>query len=306
MTTTIDSNPLPQSGQLSLFNVDDYNDHRPAPERVAAAHGFALAFHEDADGDIDHRWYAVQDWIRGVSHSDDPSKFWDAMKRRLKKAGVETSTWCRSLKYLATDGKTYKRDHAQAETLYAITQRMDANTPLRDAILRYLAKAGVRMDQYRRDPEKMVNDAIASFKKQGKDELWIADRLGGIVERNEFTASLKRNIIDLIPSFHYGQATNLVSRGLWHRDTKQLRQEIGIKPSQNLRDFQTRQALHYIGIAEATISDMLNERQSMNWQQAMEIIELVSAAIGVQSDALGKLMGIDLATGKPLLTGGAR
>src|SRR4051794_16526851 len=90
--------PLPQ----------DTNDKRPLPEIIADHYGFPLAYH-DVDGE---RYYAVQDWIRGVAHSIDASKYWDALKRRLKKAEIEISTLYRGLSYTANDGKIYKRDHA--------------------------------------------------------------------------------------------------------------------------------------------------------------------------------------------------
>src|SRR5258706_7860718 len=104
------------------FPIHNQNDKRPLPEIVAEHYGFPLAFVDIEDG---KRFYAVQDWIRGVAQSPDPSKFWGAMKKRLKKAGIETSTWCRSLPYLASDGKTYKRDHTEVTGLYQLTQRMD-------------------------------------------------------------------------------------------------------------------------------------------------------------------------------------
>ena len=118
--------------QLSLFDPTDYIDNRPAPEIIAARHGFALAFHEDADELPDRRWYAVQDWIKGIAQTDNPRAFWSEMKKRLKKGGIELSTSCLQFPYRAANGKTYKIDHAQADTLYQIVQRMDANTPLRD------------------------------------------------------------------------------------------------------------------------------------------------------------------------------
>lgn len=39
---------------------------------------------------------------------------------------------CAKLKYRATDGKNYTMDFADAKTLYTITQRMDAETGIRN------------------------------------------------------------------------------------------------------------------------------------------------------------------------------
>src|SRR5579859_8190769 len=106
--TMSDSTPNPVSFPL------DSNDDRPLPERIAELYGFPLAYHDLEDG---KRYYAVQDWIIGVAQPPDVGKFWHDIKRRMKKAGIETSFFCRSLPYRSRDGKTYKREHADAEAL---------------------------------------------------------------------------------------------------------------------------------------------------------------------------------------------
>jgi hypothetical protein len=130
------------------------------PERIAAQHGFPLAHKDHEDG---RRYYAVQDWIAGVAQpASHPGQFWNEMKKRLKKAGIELSTWCLKFSYRASNGKEYQMDHADAETLYRITQRMDANTGLRNKILAYLAAAGVAIDEMARDPYTAQEMAIIS------------------------------------------------------------------------------------------------------------------------------------------------
>jgi len=105
----------PNQLPLHPFSKDD----RPLPEIVADGNPdpdtgwpvFPLAW-RDVEG---IRYYAIQDRIRGVVQPADARKFWNAMKRRLKKTELETSTWCRHLPYRAMDGKTYQRGHTDAE-----------------------------------------------------------------------------------------------------------------------------------------------------------------------------------------------
>jgi hypothetical protein len=78
----------------------DPNDKRPLPEIIAAYCGFPLAS-KPAEG---KQYYAIQDWIRGVAQTNEPRKFWDQMKRRLKKAGVELSLSYRQFSYTASAG----------------------------------------------------------------------------------------------------------------------------------------------------------------------------------------------------------
>ncbi|MHB8624909.1 MAG: hypothetical protein ACYDBJ_03590 [Aggregatilineales bacterium] len=69
-------------------------DKRPLPEIVADGNSepgsgwpaFPLAY-QDVEG---KRYYAVQDWIRGVAQLEsatESSKFWHDIKRRFKLAG---------------------------------------------------------------------------------------------------------------------------------------------------------------------------------------------------------------------------
>jgi hypothetical protein len=91
------------------FNADD---PRPLPELIATGNpdpidgwpDFPLQVHE-IEG---VRYYAVQDWIRGVGQTQDPSTFWVKMKYRLRKARIELLPPCQKLPYISTDGKRYK------------------------------------------------------------------------------------------------------------------------------------------------------------------------------------------------------
>jgi hypothetical protein len=221
------SSPLPVS-----FNPDD---NRPLPELIALGNpdpvdgwpAFPLQFH-----DVESvRYYAVQDWIRGVGQTENPRNFWMRMKTRLKKANIQLSPPCVQLKYLATDGKRYTIDFAAAEALYVITQRMDANTGVRDRILRYLAHAGVIVDEARLDPTSilgkafgpnpslMIEAGIEGYRAQGKSDAWIASRILGIHQRKIFTATFQKSLRNKPSSWQFAQITDTLRLGVWKRDT---------------------------------------------------------------------------------------
>lgn len=284
--------------QLALWEGFDQST-RPLPELISVNYGFPLAHH-----DVEHvRYYAVQDWIRGVAQSPEPRKFWDAMKRRLKKAEIEMSTWCRPLPYRAGDGKNYKRDHATAEGLYLITQRMDADTGIRDKILRYLARSGVALDEMRRDPGKAIDAGVAAYRLKGKDDQWISARIDGKLKRNQFTAALHASLADPQP-IHFAQATDDVSTGLFARTTARLKTELGLSKGANLRDFLPTLALAYLAITEEVIAQQLGIKTELTWDEAEQIIRKVAALIRPQVQATSQHLGVDVATGRPLLKGG--
>lgn len=280
-----------------LIPLPDSNDPRKLPLLIAEYCGFKLAYH-DVD---EERYYSVFDWVAGIAHSSDPSKFWDAMKRRLKKAGYELSTWCRKFSYTAENGRTYKMDHASENYLYQITQRMDANTGIRDQILQYLSKAGVLVDDIRIDPDKAMEIAIEGYRRMGKDDRWIGARLNGKIKRERFTSALKASVADYLTQRHYAVATDDIYLGLWKRTAAQLKGELKLSSTASLRDNQPTLALIYQGLAEEVAAQKLLDRQELGWEEAEEIVCEVANVIGVQAQATSKYLSTDIATGKPLL-----
>src|SRR5579859_575787 len=254
------STKIPDS-QLSLFDPAQYNDDKPLPELIAAKFGFALQ-PQDVDG---KRYYAVQDWLVGVAQTKNPRRFWTDMKKRYP----ELYARCVQLKYLAADGKKYKVDFADDETLYLIVGDMDRSTGIRQTILGYLAKAGVKLDEFRRDPGKMLSASVEAYRLQGKSDEWIANRTSGIVKRNQLTDMLRTIVIEGMGQPDYATFTNVEYQGLFKRTAAELRKATGLK---HTRDGLTSQALGFISIAEATCNDLLQDRDEVTFVEACSIM----------------------------------
>lgn len=295
------STTTPSAIQLSMFDPQDFADPRELPQIIAAKYVFTLTHVETDNGNM----YAVQDWIAGVAKSSQPRKFWNDLKTRALDAGIELSARCGQLPYKAANGKTYQMDFADAETLYLITQRMSAETGIRNAVLAYLAKAGVEIDQQRLNPSRALDAGIELYAKQGKDTVWIGERLDGKITRKAFTDALQAAVRDTLTGIQYASATDDIYLGLWNRTAAQLRGEMGLEKKQSLRDHQPRIALLYERIAEETASIRLGERQDLTWLEARKVVMDVAQLIGKQARQTSDVLGVDLATGKPMLQDGA-
>ncbi len=312
----VDSTPNP----LSFPNADgEQPDQRPLPEIVAAGkvdesespgwEAFPLAYH-DVEG---KRYYAVQDWILGVAKPSDASRFWDSMKRRLKKAKIELSSSCRELPYIARNGRTYQMDYAVAEGLYIITQRMDAETGLRDRILRFLAKAGVIVDEARTDPdglleqvvgtnpERVLEAVIEYYRKRGNTDVWITSRLLGIQARKRFTTTFQESLANVPASQLFGRITNTMRLGVWKRKTGTLKAQLKLKHNESLRDNMPEVALNYEMLAENVASFVLAQKRGLKFDEADQIVRENSELVGKQAEEMSRALNIDIATGKPLL-----
>ncbi|MHB8627236.1 MAG: hypothetical protein ACYDBJ_08030 [Aggregatilineales bacterium] len=296
-------------------------DKRPLPEIVADGNpvpgtgwpAFPLAY-QDVGG---KRYYAVQDWIRGVAQTENPRNFWNMLKRRLLKANIELSSWCVQLPYRAGNGKRYDIDHTDAEGLYRITQRMGVNTGLSERILNFLAASGAYVDGQRidairppqaaidepvaDDPEKLIQAVINFYRRKGKTDSWIAVRMQSTVQRNRFTEAFQQALRISPSSFQFAEITDTMRLGLWKRDTRQLRKEMGLRPDANVRDHGSEIMLTYEMLAEQISGFNLRQNEDLEYDQAKRIVHTDSALVGRQAQKTSLHLGIDLPTGRPLL-----
>jgi hypothetical protein len=292
---------------LSVVPTSD-EDARPLPLIVAERWNFPLAHlhHEQA------LFYAVQDWIRGLTGEADTRYLISKFKKT--EAGQQTWNSIQRLPYKASDGKTYQRDYATDRGLYLIAQylRVKQDRPMLDEIRRFLAAAGAFVDKVRREPDKLIDAAavnpdklleafIEYHRKRGKDDHWIRMRIDSKIKRNRFTAALAEFVRDVLTPRHYATATDDVYRGLWGRTAAALKRELSVS-SGSLRDHQPTLALYYQGIVEEVCAQKIGAREELWWEEAREIIRQVTLIIGRQAQETSELLGQDLATGRPLLS----
>lgn len=255
--------------QLTLFGDDAFDDPRPMPLRAAEQFRFDLQTCELPDGTL---YYAVQDWVRGITGKNDTRSFIANIKRRDAQM---LSTWQR-LPYTAKDGKTYQRDYTDAEGLNSIAQRLNADTELAETLRVYLSKAGVKLDEYRRDPAQMVIEGQGLLKRraeryiaEGRAPEWAGSRGLGIMSHAAFKAELYR----VCPEIRFGMAINTEYRGLFGSTAAQLREQRGIAKRGDTRDGLTLSELHLLGWVEAQVSELFAGQDNAPEDECLRVIE---------------------------------
>src|SRR5687768_10998944 len=72
---------------------------------------------------VDGEWFfSVVDIVGALTDSPNPRNYWNMMKAREEKAGVQLSTLCVQLKLKSADGKSYKTDCVNTEAAFRIVQ----------------------------------------------------------------------------------------------------------------------------------------------------------------------------------------
>jgi hypothetical protein len=98
---------------LPMLPDDDAQaDNTPLPLIVAKRWNFPLAHIQREDA----MYYAVQDWMRGLTGENDTRKIWSYFKKQSVWSQMSSST--RRMPYVTSNGKSQQRDYTNDKGLY--------------------------------------------------------------------------------------------------------------------------------------------------------------------------------------------
>lgn len=219
-------------------------------------------------------------------------KYWNKLAQRLRDEGSEqTVTNCHQLKLQADDGKMRKTDVADIKTIFRIVQSVPSKKA--EPIKQWLAKVGQERVQEMADPSTAIDRARETYKKLGRSDKWIQQRMTGQETRNKLTDYWSGH--DIKEGEEYAILTNIIHQewsGLSVKEHKNLK---GLK-SQNLRDHMSEAELIFTALAE------LSTRQIAESENATGMEEnKISAKKGgkIAREAREKL---ELQTGQKVVT----
>lgn len=239
-------------------------------------------------------YFSVVDIIAILIEKDYQSarKYWNKLAQRLRDEGSEqTVTNCHQLKLQADDGKMRKTDVADIKTIFRIIQSVPSKKA--EPIKQWLAKVGQERVQEMADPSTAIDRARETYKKLGRSDKWIQQRMTGQETRNKLTDYWSEH--DIKEGEEYAILTNIIHQewsGLSVKEHKNLK---GLK-SQNLRDHMSEAELIFTALAE------LSTRQIAESENATGMEEnKISAKKGgkIAREAREKL---ELQTGQKVVT----
>ena len=104
---------------------------------------------------------------------------------------------------------------------------------------------------------------------------WQIERDKGVVIRHILTDTIKMKISDSPHKrFAYPNYTNLIYRTLFGKTAKELEEEFGVKPKENLRDYFTGESLSQVQGMEMLVSSLIN--CGWGYKEIKEFIETES------------------------------
>lgn len=203
------------------------------------------------------KWYfSVVDIIAVLTESENPRKYWSVLKLRLKQEGSQLTTICSQLKMKASDGKFYNTDALDIEGCLRLIQSVPS--PKAEPVKQWLAKTGYERMKEMSDPSTAITRARETYKKLGRSEKWIQQRMTGQETRNKLTDYWKDH--EITKEEEFAILTNIIHQewsGLTVKEHKNLK---GLK-TQNLRDHMSEAELIFTALAELstrTIAQSVN------------------------------------------------
>ena len=246
------------------------------------------------DAETETWFYSIVDVVGILTDQPDArhaSNYWKVLKNRLAKEGCELVTNCNQLKMPGADGKLYKTDVADPELLLRIIQSIPS--PKAEPFKQWLAEVGKERLEEIEDPELAISRAIYTYRKKGRSEAWINQRLKSIEVRKELTDEWERSGVKA--SFEYASLTDIISRAWSGMTTREYKDLKGLH-KENLRDNMSNLELILNMLAEATTTELSKEKNPQGFQESAEIAQQGGEIAGETRKQ------IENKTGKPICT----
>jgi len=244
-------------------------------------------------------WFSVIDVIEVLTGTRRPRKYWNDLKRKIRKEGYnELSDKIGQLKLVSSDGKFYVTDCVNTETMFRLIQSIPS--PKAEPFKLWLAKVGYERIKEIEDPELATKRTRALYKAKGYTDDWIEKRIRGIAIREELTDQWQKRGIQ--QPREYEILTAEISSATFgmtpsaYKKYKKLKRE-------NLRDHMTDLELIFSMLGEASTKEIAVNKDTRGFVENKQAAYAGGTVAGNARKELEKKSGRRVSTRKNYLKG---
>ena len=218
------------------------------------------------DKEEEKYYISIVDLVRVLSESENPRKYWNKLKQRLKEEGNETVTNCHQLKLRAQDGKYRLTDVTDIEGMFRIIEAIPSKNA--EPIKQWLAKLGKERIDEVFDPSITIQRAIDMYRAKGYDEDWIIKRIKGIQDRKQLTDVWKDG--GITESKEYVILTNEIYKEWSGMTAKEYKHYKGLR-KESLRDNMSELEVALADIGELTTRKLAEKHRPIGLEENRKI-----------------------------------
>ncbi len=215
----------------------------------------------------ENQWFfSVSDIVRILSASKDIKQYIKKMKARDFELSVNWGTICTPLDIISKDGKRRIENMSNLQGIFRIIQSI--SSPKAEPFKLWLAKVGQERIEEMSNPELALNRSRDYWKKRGRSEKWIQQRMMGQETRNKLTDHWKS--VGVKEGEEYSILTNIIHQewsDLSVREHKNLKK---LHTSSNLRDHMSEAELIFTALAELSTRQISEHMQVEGFEESKE------------------------------------
>jgi DNA-damage-inducible protein D len=201
-------------------------------------------------------WYfSLVDIVGALTDSVNPTDYLKKMRKRDEDLNFYLGTNCPQVE-MSSNGKSRKTLAGNTENVLRLVQAIPSSKA--EPFKLWLAKVGHERLKEIQDPGLSIDRARENWRKKGRTEKWIQQRMAGQEIRDRLTDYWKANGVEGYNEFAF--LTNIIHQE-WTDMTINNHKELKGLKSQNLRDHMSETELVFSSLAEMAanfISEKLN------------------------------------------------
>lgn len=211
----------------------------------------------------EEKWYfSAIDTVRALTSTTDASRYWRDLKKRLRRVNPEVFRDYKSQKLTGKDGRRRDTDMLDMRQWFRLLQELPAGKA--ESFRMWLAEAGQERVREIIDPERGIDRALESWRRMGRSEKWILQRMMSQETRQRLTEYWGGHGIRQSEEFR--ALTNLIHEA-WTRLTVQEHKELKGLKSQNLRDHMSEAELIFTALAEMSVRQIAEGRNAIGFEE---------------------------------------
>lgn len=237
-------------------------------------------------------WFSTADAVGAFANSENPRQHWSALKKELKKQGVDPMTICDKVKMISANGRRQPLDASNEQMLLRIVQSM--STDRVEHIRQWLAEVGAERLREEREPERITERAIETHRRRyGMTESEAAQAVQATAARKQLTGVWKELGIQ---GKQYAALTSVGHEATFDVSVAEHRSVKGLAPKENVRP-------HMTGVERAlTMLQETTEEEIIRTKGLRGFYPIRNAAQSSGAIAARARKSIEQHTGEPVVS----